>query len=48
MLCPDADEVKAIYQDKPVVTIVTTLLQNLGSTLIFNKNEHIKQFFGLY
>ena len=45
---PDADEIKNMYADKPVNVIVTTLLENLDSITVPNKNEHILQFFNLY
>jgi len=48
LFTPDAEEVKSLYMDKPVATIVATLLENLTSVFVFNKNEHTKQFYNLY
>jgi len=45
---PDADEIKNMYTDKPLNVIITTLLENIDSITVPNKNEHILQFFNLY
>jgi len=45
---PDAEEVKSLYKDKESGEIVRLLLQNLSHSNVFNKNEHIVQFWNLY
>jgi hypothetical protein len=47
-LAPNVEEVQNLYKNKSAERICHTLLSNLSSNTVCNKNEHLKQFFKLY
>ena len=47
-LAPNVEEVQNLYKNKSAEKICLTLLSNLSSNQVCNKNEHLKQFFKLY